>query len=201
MRCEYHAIDASFGWVPTPHQKIHDHLIDLSVSEHQLSDYADAIDLVLSLAVPMDAALGPVGGGHSLHPIFENESLGENKSPREYQSVQELTEHINELAQPWISSDYRLADFSQVRMCYVMSNLNNGNAVFSEGEVYLIDHLNAGILPLSFMTYVSHCHRTVSEYLRGRLKLPLDNLHISSCTKGAFWLRDGDEEEMNGSQG
>ncbi|KAI0854879.1 hypothetical protein F4860DRAFT_522268 [Xylaria cubensis] len=79
MRCEYHVIDALFGWVPTPHQKIHDHLIDLSVSERQLSDYADAIGLVLSLPVQMDAAPGPVGGGHSQHLIFENKSL--EKSP------------------------------------------------------------------------------------------------------------------------
>ncbi|KAI0182532.1 hypothetical protein EV127DRAFT_415023 [Xylaria flabelliformis] len=140
MRCEYHVIDASFGWVPTPHQKIHDHLIDLSVSERQLSDYADATGLLLLLPMPMDAAPGPVGGGHSRHLIFENESLGEDKSPREYQLVQELTEHINEVAQPWISPNYRLADFSH-RMCYVMSDLNNGNVIFGEGEVDLMTTL------------------------------------------------------------
>ncbi|KAI0163854.1 hypothetical protein GGR57DRAFT_451649 [Xylariaceae sp. FL1272] len=109
MRLEYNATGSPFDWIPIPLRTMRGRHVshDLSVFERHLSDYADAIGLVLSLPVPMHMAPGPVGGGYSRHVIFGNESLGENKSPREYHSVQELTEHINEVAYPLVSRNRR----------------------------------------------------------------------------------------------
>jgi hypothetical protein len=100
MRSKYNATDAPFGWMPTTIQSVDRCFIgyDLSAFESHLSDYAKAVGLVLSLPTPTDVAPGPVGGGQSRHPIFENEKWNENKSPRVYKSIQELTNHINEVS-------------------------------------------------------------------------------------------------------
>lgn len=99
MRQEYNTINESFDWYPGPYYWMYGRRYgyDLSIFENHLRDYANAVGLLLSLPVPNDAAPGPVGGGYSNHPIFENYSTEENRAPVIYASVEELTKHINEV--------------------------------------------------------------------------------------------------------
>lgn len=100
MRQRYNATEEPFGWYPFTYSYMNGHRrgYDLSQFESELRDYASAIGLLLSLPVPDDAAPGPVGGGYSNHPIFENWRTEENRAPVIYSSVEELTKHINEVS-------------------------------------------------------------------------------------------------------
>ncbi|ESZ90804.1 hypothetical protein SBOR_8809 [Sclerotinia borealis F-4128] len=197
MRQEYNTINESFDWYPGPYYWMYGRRFgyDLSVFESCLRDYACAVGLLLSLPVPKDAAPGPVGGGHSNHPIFEIYSTEENRAPVTYASVEELTKHINELLLPRLTPDAKLIDFSNEPLCYVMSDLNNGNVMFHDGQIYLIDHLDAGIMPLSFMTIVADLGRNVDKHLIKHLKLPQANHQGLTYVRGAFWPPLDDEDE------
>ena len=100
MRQKYNADKESFCWYPAPNFCERGYLrgYDLSLFERHLHDYANAIGLLLSLPVPDDATPGPVGGGYSNHPIFENWRTEENRAPVMYASVEELTKHINKVS-------------------------------------------------------------------------------------------------------
>lgn len=76
-----------------------------------------------------------------------------------------------------------------------MSDLNNANVMFHDQEIYLIDHLDAGIMPLSFMTIVVDLGRNVDEHLIKHLRLPEDNHQGLTHVRGAFWPPSGDEDE------
>ncbi|ESZ89823.1 kinase domain-containing protein [Sclerotinia borealis F-4128] len=193
MRLKYNATGESFYWYPTPYS------YDLSLFEEHLHDYANAIGVLLSLPVPDNAAPGPVGGGYSNHPIFENWSTEENRAPVMYTSVEELTKHINKLVLSRLPSKAKLADFSNEPLCYVLSDLNNGNVIFYNKEIFLIDHLDAGIMPLSFMTIVADLGRNISKHLVKHLNLPRDNQDALTYVQGAFWPSSDDEDdEING---
>ncbi|KAM0308410.1 hypothetical protein ACHAO8_010049 [Botrytis cinerea] len=176
MRLEYNATKELSYWHPAPqlHRDSNGRLCgyDLSVFEDHLRDYAHAVGLLLSLPVPDDTAPGPVGGGYSNHPIFEDYSTEENRAP---------------LVLPRLPSDAKFADFSSEPLCYVLSDLNNANVMFHDKEIYLIDHLDAGIMPLSFMTIVADLGRIVAKHLMRHLKLPQDNHEVLANVRGAFW--------------
>ena len=76
-----------------------------------------------------------------------------------------------------------------------MSDLNNGNVIFHDEETYLIDHLDAGFMPLSFMTIVADLGRNVATHLIKHLKLPRDNHIVLTNVQGAFWPSPDDDED------
>ncbi|KAF7862571.1 hypothetical protein EAF04_007444 [Stromatinia cepivora] len=170
---EFNVINEPFAWYPSSYYWMYGRCYgyDLFIFEGHLWDYVCAIGLLLSLLVPKDTVLGPVGGGRSNHPIFEIYSIEENRVPVIYISVKELINHINELLVTRVISDDEFVDFSNESLCYIPSNLNNANVMFYDGEIYLIDHLD--------------------EHLIKHLKLPYDNYEGLTCVQGTFWPEEG----------
>ncbi|ESZ94979.1 hypothetical protein SBOR_4599 [Sclerotinia borealis F-4128] len=115
-------------------------------------------------------APGPVGGGHSSHPIFENYSTEENRAPVTYVSLLLPNEPLY----------------------YVMRDLNNGNVMFHDGQIYLINHLDANIISLSFITFVVYLRH---KHLIKHLKLPQANNQRLINVQGAFWPPSSDDDE------
>lgn len=64
-----------------------------------------------------------------------------------------------------------------------------------DGTMYLIDHADAGIMPLASMTHTADGLNTVCSYLRKRLKLPQGNFQFLNYAAGTLWAEEEEEEE------
>ncbi|KEZ45182.1 hypothetical protein SAPIO_CDS2634 [Scedosporium apiospermum] len=160
--------------------------------ESEISDpYFDkitrALRLFLSFPVPPDTKPGPCGWGGIRHVFFKDQ-----QAPVPYISVDELEEHVNNLA-TWFCKDNPTVTFER-ELHLVYADLHLGNFMFTDtSELYVIDFEHASFLPLSFMAFVirypSIMSGPVSSCIEDKFKdLPGDNLEVMARVSGLMGM-------------
>ncbi|KAH6675918.1 hypothetical protein B0J14DRAFT_538581 [Halenospora varia] len=164
-------------------------LLEEGMSHDQLQYYynqiAKAIKLFISMKVPDGATPGPVGGGTIKHPLFKD-----IRASIEYASFDDLQQHVNNVGLQQYSIRITLTvDLLGEHICFCFSDLYEGNFIFTDKDLYILDFEHAGFLPVNFMTYAFDQPRPVCKAIKEKFELPDKNLSAMKVAGYNFMVR------------
>ncbi|ATY61569.1 kinase-like domain [Cordyceps militaris] len=154
---------------------------------------AKAIDILLTIPVPSDAAPGPYRGGLIKHPLFRD-----SEAPKVFDDVASLQDYVNYMStMPQRSRNTanppRPECQLDCQLYLVYADLYPGNFIFdADGALWIIDFEHANLLPLCFQTYALVYPFSLSAghakdvHQRMRTKLPTDN--IDAMKRARDWF-------------
>ncbi|KAF1736982.1 hypothetical protein CRV24_002597 [Beauveria bassiana] len=154
---------------------------------------AEAVDILLTIPIPAEAAPGPYGGGITRHPLFKD-----SEAPKIFNDVASLQEHINYMSTLPQKSRYtanppRPESTFDNRLYLVYSDFYPGNFIFdANGSLWIIDFGHASLLPLCFQTYALlrpfPASGQYADAIYDRIKTELPTRNIEAMRRAAGWF-------------
>ncbi|KAM3516772.1 hypothetical protein NHJ13051_009605 [Beauveria bassiana] len=154
---------------------------------------AEAVDVLLTIPIPAEAAPGPYGGGVIRHPLFKD-----SEAATIFNDVASLQKNVNYMSTLPKKSRYtanppRPESTFENRLYLVYGDFYPGNFIFDANEsLWIIDFGHANLLPLCFQTYaLLQSFPASGQYaaaIYDRMKTELPTKNMKAMRRAAGWF-------------